>query len=82
MDRLFSVQEAAKMGRCTLVYEGGPIHNTFISGVATDSRKVERGFLFVALKGERTDGHHYIRQVVEKGASAVLVSQNFTRTEE
>src|SRR6056297_2068698 len=82
MDRLFSVQDAAKMGRCTLVYEGGPIHNTFISGVATDSRKVWRGFLFVALKGERTDGHHYIRQVVEKGASAVLISQGFTKTEE
>ncbi len=82
MDRLFSVQDAAKMGRCTLVYEGGPIHNTFISGVATDSRKVGRGFLFVALKGERTDGHHYIRQVVEKGASAVLISQGFTKTEE
>src|SRR6056297_2992891 len=82
MDRLFSVREAAEMAQCTLVYEGSKIHSACISGVATDSRKVGREFLFVALKGERTDGHRYIRQAVENGASAVLIEHSFTRTPE
>ncbi len=83
MDRLFSVREAAEMARCTLVYEGSrSVRNTYISGVATDSRKVGRGFLFVALKGERTDGHRFIRQSVENGASAVLIANSFTHTGE
>src|SRR6056297_1331566 len=82
MDRLFSVREAAAMGQCTLVYEDSKIHNASISGVATDSRKVGRDFLFVALKGERTDGHQFIRQALENGASALLLSQGFTSSEE
>ncbi|MFO7731109.1 MAG: UDP-N-acetylmuramoyl-tripeptide--D-alanyl-D-alanine ligase [Spirochaetia bacterium] len=82
MDRLFSVQEAAEMAQCTLVYEGGKIHSACISGVATDSRKVGRDFLFVALKGERTDGHRYISQAIENGASALLLSQGFINSGE
>ncbi len=45
---------------------------TYITGVKTDSRKVEAGDLFVAIKGEHFDGHDFIAQVLEKGASAVL----------
>src|SRR6056297_3750698 len=82
MDRLFSVREAAAMGQCTLVYEDSKIHNARISGVATDSRKVGRDFLFVALRGERTDGHRFVRQAVENGASALLLSQGFANSEE
>ena len=44
-----------------------------IAGVAYDSRKVEAGFLFIALKGAVSDGHKYIPDVVEKGAAAVLL---------
>jgi len=43
-----------------------------ISGVVIDSRKVEPGFLFVAMKGERTDGHNFIPSVYAKGAACVL----------
>ncbi len=42
------------------------------AGIVTDSRKVEEGFVFLAIKGERTDGHCYIPQVFQKGALAVL----------
>ncbi len=48
-----------------------------IGGVAVDSRKLRRGDLFVALKGERTDGHLFLSDAVESGASALLVSQSF-----
>ena len=43
-----------------------------VSGVVIDSRKVEPGFLFVALKGERVDGHSFIPTVYAKGAACVL----------
>ena len=45
-----------------------------IRGVAVDSRQVEEGFLFVALPGQRVDGHDFIPQSFERGAAAVMVS--------
>ena len=46
-----------------------------IRGIAYDSRFVEQGFLFVAVKGYKTDGHFYVKEAVEAGASAILVQQ-------
>lgn len=43
-----------------------------VSGITTDSRKAEKGFLFAAIKGERADGHDFIHQVFEKGALCVI----------
>lgn len=45
-----------------------------IAGIAFDSRKVEKGFLFIALPGTHVDGHQYINSSIEKGAVAVLCS--------
>ena len=44
------------------------------NSVATDSRKVTAGSLFVPLIGEKQDGHAYIPQALEKGASVVFVA--------
>ena len=46
-----------------------------IRGAAVDSRVVTAGELFVALPGERTDGHLYLAQAVERGATALLVTR-------
>ena len=43
-----------------------------ISSVVFDSRKVENGSLFVALKGSASDGHNYIESAIEAGAMAIL----------
>ena len=43
-----------------------------ITGVNIDSRKVERGHLFVAIKGTQTDGHRFIPKAIASGATAVL----------
>ena len=43
-----------------------------ISGIHIDSRQVEPGHLFVAVKGTQTDGHAYIGKAIEKGASAIV----------
>ncbi len=48
------------------------IHNFSFYSVATDSRNVTSGSLFVPLVGEFQDGHHYIPAALEKGASAVF----------
>jgi len=44
-----------------------------VEGLASDSRKVERGDLFVAYKGVEADGHLYISQAIEAGAVALVV---------
>ncbi len=46
-----------------------------MEGVAVDSRRVEPGNLFVALPGERVDGHEFVGAAFEKGARAALVSK-------
>ena len=43
------------------------------SGVCDDSRQTKPGQLFVAIKGELSDGHKYLRQAAEAGAAAVCV---------
>lgn len=48
------------------------------SGVCTDSRKIRACELFIALSGEQFDGHKFVSQVVEQGASGVLVSCSVT----
>lgn len=44
-----------------------------LRGLHYDSRKVEPGFLFVAVKGFTTDGHHYINDALARGAVAVVL---------
>ena len=46
-----------------------------ISGVTTDSRRVQPGDLFVALVGERFDGHGFVEQAARRGAVAALTSR-------
>jgi len=44
-----------------------------ITGISFDSRETKQGHIFVAVKGEATDGHLYINKAVESGAVAVVV---------
>ena len=58
-------------------YCGGNIVNgdgfdAKITGAAIDSRKVEKGFIFFAYKGEKTDGHDYTAKAFELGAAIVV----------
>lgn len=46
-----------------------------VAGVAIDSREVTPGALFVALNGERLDGHDYANQALDRGARALLVTR-------
>lgn len=44
-----------------------------ITGVNIDSRKIQKGHLFVAIKGTQVDGHAYITKAIEQGAAAILL---------
>src|SRR5438270_5730821 len=46
-----------------------------VEGIAYDSRRVQKNFLFVALRGEKTDGNQFIDQAVEKGASVIVTER-------
>ncbi|MFW5995699.1 MAG: UDP-N-acetylmuramoyl-tripeptide--D-alanyl-D-alanine ligase [Halanaerobiaceae bacterium] len=46
-----------------------------ISSVCIDTRKLQEDDMFIALQGDRHDGHNFLQEAVEKGASALLVSR-------
>ena len=66
-----TASEIARIGGGRLERDAGKS----VRGAAVDSRLVRPGNLFVALSGERTDGHDHLVAAVEAGASAVLVSR-------
>ena len=43
--------------------------------IAFDSRKIQEGDLFVALRGTQVDGHHFIDKAIERGASVVVLEE-------
>jgi UDP-N-acetylmuramoyl-tripeptide--D-alanyl-D-alanine ligase len=61
---------AAEIADATGGTASGPFQ---VSGVEMDSRDVRPGDLFVALRGETTDGHNYVAKAIANGAAAVLV---------
>jgi UDP-N-acetylmuramoyl-L-alanyl-D-glutamate--2,6-diaminopimelate ligase len=63
-----------------LVQEGN-ILERYIAGIAYDSRKVNDNYLFVAIKGEKFDGHAFIREAIEKGAVVIAADQEFAGAE-
>ncbi len=46
-----------------------------LTGVSTDTRKIKKGELFLAIKGDKFDGHSFILDAVSKGAGGVLVQE-------
>ncbi|MGB9662932.1 MAG: UDP-N-acetylmuramoyl-L-alanyl-D-glutamate--2,6-diaminopimelate ligase [Moorellaceae bacterium] len=48
---------------------------TAVQGLHYDSRHIRPGFLFVAIPGHRTDGHLYLEDAVQRGATAVVIQK-------
>jgi UDP-N-acetylmuramoyl-tripeptide--D-alanyl-D-alanine ligase len=53
------------------------LKNTPLTGFTTDSRKVNKGSLFFALKGEKTDGHLFLKEAASLGAAAAVVHKDY-----
>ncbi|HLB26052.1 MAG TPA: UDP-N-acetylmuramoyl-tripeptide--D-alanyl-D-alanine ligase [Dehalococcoidia bacterium] len=67
--------ESVVQGTAELLVAGrGPAGRSF-SRAVIDSRRVERGDLFFALRGERRDGHDFIGEALERGAAGLVVER-------
>ncbi len=52
----------------------GPLDRP-VENIAYDSRRVQRNGMFVALRGEKNDGHNFIDQAIEKGATVIVTEK-------
>jgi UDP-N-acetylmuramoyl-tripeptide--D-alanyl-D-alanine ligase len=52
---------------------------TSFRGISTDSRTIAEGELFIALKGERFDGHHFAIEALKKRAGGVIIEEDKVR---
>lgn len=52
----------------------GAMVETLFHGVSSDSRRIQPGEIFVALRGDHFDGHDHLQQAAERGAVAAMVS--------
>jgi len=49
-----------------------------VTGISTDTRTLRAGDVFIALRGENFDGHYFVESAIEAGASALVVSGDFS----
>lgn len=54
----------------------GEVERKDVSSVVYDSRKIKKNSLFVAISGFNMDGHNFIRDAIDKGASAVVLEKD------
>ena len=69
---------AALNGQVAIVERHGVLDQP-VTSVTDDSRAVASGSLFVAVKGERVDGHRYVAQAIEAGAAAIVGQESVER---
>ncbi|GAI24197.1 unnamed protein product, partial [marine sediment metagenome] len=50
--------------------------NYEVKGISCNSNCIRPGYLFVAIKGERFDGHSFLRPAINKGAGAVILQKD------
>ncbi|MBP9012346.1 MAG: UDP-N-acetylmuramoyl-tripeptide--D-alanyl-D-alanine ligase [Smithella sp.] len=67
---VFSVTEVLQATSGTFI--SGTVETIF-QGISTDSRLIQKGNLFVALKGEKFDGHDFIETAIKEGVSGLLI---------
>lgn len=64
------------LNKINTVQVTGLIHDIEINGISNNSSKIESGFIFVAVKGFKTDGHKFIPEAISNGASAIVINEN------
>lgn len=77
-----SVKEIAKACGGKLVLRNGTKDDTCVTSVVIDSRKAGAGSVFVAVAGERVDGHRFVGQVYEVGAFLSIVEKTPEQVQE
>ena len=51
----------------------------FFSGIAFDSSKVKKNYIFFAIKGNKFDGNNYIEKAIKKGASIIISEKKLSK---
>lgn len=75
---LFTVEELREVISVkVLAGDPSPSAKRRIRSISTDSRSIRRGDLFVALKGDRFDGHEFVPAVLAKGAAGAIVHDSY-----
>lgn len=69
---LFSLEEILSVTKGSIK---GKFDKVYATGVSTDSRKIEEGNVFIALKGETFDGHDFLEEAVKKKAAIAVVNR-------
>lgn len=69
----FTLDDLIAHTRGSIIHRGAAIS---VAGVSTDSRQIRQGNAFVALCGERFDGHDHLRSASDAGASVLVVSRD------
>jgi hypothetical protein len=59
----------------TLHVGNGELAEVTVQGISTDTRSLQPGDLFLALKGDRFDGHRFVSQAMAQGAAGVIVQE-------
>ncbi len=79
MTNLTSVGSLAQVVQASQPYLSREIQDQSVSSITTDTRDLRHGSVFVALKGDRFDGHDFIEIAVAQGAVAVVVQADRVR---
>lgn len=66
---------AALNGQVAIIDQRGALDRS-VTSVTDDSRAVASGSLFVAVKGERVDGHRFVAQAIQAGAVAIVAQES------
>ncbi|MDP8234680.1 MAG: UDP-N-acetylmuramoyl-L-alanyl-D-glutamate--2,6-diaminopimelate ligase [Candidatus Saelkia tenebricola] len=57
-------------------FDSRNLNDLEIRGISIDSNRVQKDFIFIAVKGAHYDGHNFIYQAIERGACVVIVEEN------
>lgn len=73
---MFKISELIKI---THGRQYGSVQDALVRGISIDSRTIKTGDLFIAIKGERFDGHDFLAEAVRKKAAGVIVGQRIDK---
>lgn len=65
-----------KLVRWTNGSRAGSFQNPLVTGISTDTRTIKPGEVYLPLKGEKFDGHDFIKNALDKGASGFITSRD------
>jgi len=75
--KVLNLKELVKAINCTKIYDGQT--EELFNSISTDTRKIKKGDLFFALKGELFDAHNFLEEAVKSGAGALVVSEKMEK---